>query len=824
METVDGIVPPPAGATVHPDPTEELEFVWLTAAGENPRAVTRSHGPPGTAFADWFASELAGANVVPVDPPLELPELNPPRAKNTTTITTTTTATNTGQNRAMRERRAGGTIDPEPEGGSAWSDGSVGRDGDGRTSSGMVKAISGARGRVFYLSTEVDETSKAPPAERAHVVMEKAAIVAELGESTLLLPAAVGRALRANDRVKYLFALLQSARIKADRPTTELPSLSAEREQAGEPDARLDSVVRESRGGGPDRYAIPLSSTILAKAFAAVEEMIVPVATALPEEAARFQERFDRIRSTVAAPEGEVLRGATIDVLTSGDRSRGDSLHLLVLDLHRSILAIQATITTEAVEGASTYGLREGDRPLVRAFMVGVHRTAPLKFDHPGLGTTATRIGERLVIQNDIGETDAHVVVISVENGEVSIAYSDVHANRLEFFEDLLRTAGFAWEETATRTASRALEKEDYFLVVGRCHPPSPADLETTLTTVGSKVVFLIDWNRARKELRAFMRNSDAVSLLKWSASEEVGHRAFLLLGGGALILEAIDLAPKGQLHYRERLSEVLGTTRTRQYFQWVFRTAGHGLASGESRVLLRDEVKAELLRYFHTLDEDLLGMCIEQASLLVELATSVEDSLSALAEGAGPDLAERGATRAKGWEKSADEIVVRVRTITRRSDSPDLFRDLVGTVDDAVDALEDAAFSLKLATEHVRTKAVFTELVGIARIATEASQEFLKSIHTIGLLGPASREEDMQDFLASADRVASLEESCDVALRTARQRIWSGGVDFRECALALEVAGHLEQSTNHLKRAAYTIKDDVFERLNRGAFRFNVD
>ena len=75
------------------------------------------------------------------------------------------------------------------------------------------------------------------------------------------------------------------------------------------------------------------------------------------------------------------------------------------------------------------------------------------------------------------------------------------------------------------------------------------------------------------------------------------------------------------------------------------------------------------------------------------------------------------------------------------------------------MDALEDAAFSLRLASQHVRSKAVFTELAGIARIATEASQEFLKSIHTIGLLGPASREEEMQDFLASADRVASLEE-----------------------------------------------------------------
>lgn len=49
------------------------------------------------------------------------------------------------------------------------------------------------------------------------------------------------------------------------------------------------------------------------------------------------------------------------------------------------------------------------------AFMCGVEKTRRLKFDRPGLATTSTRCGARLTIQNDIGETDAHVVVIAVE-------------------------------------------------------------------------------------------------------------------------------------------------------------------------------------------------------------------------------------------------------------------------------------------------------------------------------------------------------------------------------------------------------------------------
>lgn len=47
--------------------------------------------------------------------------------------------------------------------------------------------------------------------------------------------------------------------------------------------------------------------------------------------------------------------------------------------------------------------------------MRGVRRTrAYSKLDHPGLETAATRDGDRLLIQNDIGTNDAHVLVIQV--------------------------------------------------------------------------------------------------------------------------------------------------------------------------------------------------------------------------------------------------------------------------------------------------------------------------------------------------------------------------------------------------------------------------
>ena len=110
-----------------------------------------------------------------------------------------------------------------------------------------------------------------------------------------------------------------------------------------------------------------------------------------------------------------------------------DSLHRLVMDLHKRLNAMQGEIAEEIFDGAAIYSLAPSDRPFISAFMAGVNRTARLKFGHPGLSTTATTAAGKLVIQNDIGTTDAHVIVIHVKPLSVS-TYTDVHLERLTFF------------------------------------------------------------------------------------------------------------------------------------------------------------------------------------------------------------------------------------------------------------------------------------------------------------------------------------------------------------------------------------------------------
>ena len=143
----------------------------------------------------------------------------------------------------------------------------------------------------------------------------------------------------------------------------------------------------------------------------------------------------------------------------SAQRTERDSLHLLIMDLHKELNQLQRQTATESLDGACVYGIQGGDRPLIAAFARGVNRTKGLKFDHPGLGTTATRTGDRLVIQNDIGLTEAHVLVVHLEPPKVTVTYTDVHLERVLFFQSLLARFAVRWEDTHSKRAP-GLEEE----------------------------------------------------------------------------------------------------------------------------------------------------------------------------------------------------------------------------------------------------------------------------------------------------------------------------------------------------------------------------
>jgi len=643
--------------------------------------------------------------------------------------------------------------------------------------------------------------------------MEKLQIISEIGEERILLPVLVNRALDANEKAKYYFTLLQAARAAADHPDQSPPSLQAEREAAGISTDELDTCTRDVGRGAEGTYRIACLKEILGSLHRHLDEMLHPLASGKHPRADEYRDRLAKILASLPEGAAEEISGRQIDLVTSGKREEGDSLHVLVMDLHRTLNDMQAGLAEEVIDGARAYLLTDGDRPLVRAFMVGLNRTAPLKFDHPGLGTTATHSGGRLVIQNDIGLTDAHVLVVQVEGPAVTITYTDVHLPRVLFFHSLFEGRNVVWEDTRSRPAGGTFEGSVYHLSLGRFRAETVADLGAFLEYLGSRIVFLIDWNRARKRIRQFLPGDDAIAVLKWAADHDVGHLGFLTVGGERLIFDALELAARMPLKYGEPLHRILGREKTMEFLSWILKITTTGLLTGQSHALIRDEIKAELLRTFRSAHQDLIDVCADHASYTVEVATALAASLQAVATGDGNEAVEAHATRAKEWESEADQLVSTVRSLSRRVESAGFYVQLMVHSDDALDYLEEACFYASIGTGQLTSPGILSALSALSAIALDQSREFVKALYAAQGIQRGGSAGLMQDFLGAVDQVITLEHSGDDALRRAEQAIFRESSDYRELRLAFELARTTEESTNSLMKAAFLVRDELLER-----------
>jgi hypothetical protein len=243
----------------------------------------------------------------------------------------------------------------------------------------------------------------------------KTSIIGELGEAALLLPQHLQRALAANDRLKFCFTLLQAAENHASHPEDPPLDLKAERIAANLPAGELDAAVALSRREADGALHLGGAARLQQEMLEDIASMSAPLALAGSGEAETFSARARTLLAALPPFADDRVPAGLVGAMTSANRGAGDSLHILVMDLHKAINALQAALAEESIDGARVWRIDAADRPLIRAFMSGLNETARLKFDHPGLATIATRSGARLVIENDIGTTDAHVLVLHVE-------------------------------------------------------------------------------------------------------------------------------------------------------------------------------------------------------------------------------------------------------------------------------------------------------------------------------------------------------------------------------------------------------------------------
>lgn len=641
----------------------------------------------------------------------------------------------------------------------------------------------------------------------------KREVVEELGLAALLLPSLLRRGLEANDRAKYLLSLLQAARAHADDPSQPLLTLRQERVAAGLNDSSLDSAVGHSERGGPGRYRIPGAARIHQLLVSAVREMLAPF------EAADFRSeqwwldpgRLDRLVRAEPAPDGDLVEGRLIEELTSAERDRGDSMHLLVMDAHRALVAFQARISAQSIDGAAVYDLAGDDADLVAAFMAGVHETSPLRFDHPGLGTSATRSGARLLIQNDLGTTKAHVVVVAIEDLAATITYSDVHARRLEFFASLFDRFDMRWSHAEARSISRSLG--EYHVTTGSYLAADPSDLGFFLRHAGSRLVFVLDWNRARKRLGTYLPAKDAVEILRWAADANVGHMAWLEMGGERLIYDAVELAARVPARYGEPLIDVLGREQTLEVTRFALRSAAEGMLAGKSALLIRDELRVEVLRHVQASQRRLFDAGAEHATLIVECARALHASLIKLAGPGGEAHLQRAAQRAASLEHRADEILSAQRQAGRRVEGSEAVTALTAVADDAIDALEEAVFLLSLLPMNAVTF-VRPTLEPVAANALMTAREHFKAVELARRLFDGSAPDDLEDFLVAVDRVTTLEHEADAADRAARAALVSDVPDFRSLYLADGVSRGAEDATDALLRSTLGLRDHVLGAL----------
>ncbi|WP_072376546.1 DUF47 family protein [Hyphomicrobium sp. NDB2Meth4] len=637
-------------------------------------------------------------------------------------------------------------------------------------------------------------------------MVAKAKIVAELGDTDLVLPDRIAASLMANDHVKYYFALLQTARANADRPIAPTPDLKSERLASHIPDSWLDAVVADTRSPSRGHYAVPHIGELLARIDAAISAMIA----CLPEEqaqplrtrAAKFDFKF--------AADG-IVPGADIDAMTSGDRERGDSPHLLVMDAHRAINALQAATATDNILGASVYRLPERSRRLVESFMSGLNRTAVLKFDHPGLATTATEHAGRLLIQNDIGTTDAHVLVLRVSELEATLTYTDIHKKRLEFFVSLFSDFQVDWQQANSRT-SDTLENRDYMLTTATYLAADETALARYLEHLGSRIVFLIDWNKMRKRLRAFVPNRYAIDVLRWAAHHDFGHRGLLEAGGEQLLAEAVEYAAGEQLRYGDRLDRLIGEENAEKFLQHAMKVASIGLREGRSRRFIADEIKAELRRYFEDKGLQVFNIAARHAATGFDLAVTVREALDGIASTMrAPDSL---AKRAAAWEHRADQLLNEARDDIKRHRHPAALLMFFESADDAVDELEEAASLVVLIPLTPRIDAPFDELCLLADAVLAASQELIKCIECAATISSIELRDDFDDFLKAAGRVMELEHEADRLLRSIRSALASRAESARTIYLVDLIASALEQATDAYSHAAQALRAYLLDEV----------
>jgi uncharacterized protein Yka (UPF0111/DUF47 family) len=640
----------------------------------------------------------------------------------------------------------------------------------------------------------------------------KSQIIEQLGQADILLPSLIAEGLAANDRIKVRMSALQAAVHHAQQPDHPATDLQIECRAAGIAPAALATMIGGAHLAGDGRIAAPNLARLTREIHDDAATMIRAVSASHRSEGDAATARLAAIRTAGLLEAANEIEIARIAKLTGVAEGGADSLHRLVMDLHKALNRLAADCSEEILAGAHVFGLQAEDRAPVESFMHGLNETRMLKFNHPGLETMATRSGGRLLIQNDIGTTDAHVVVIAVKKNAVTVTYTDVHRARANFFIELFDKFPAKWSGLDRHLAAGLGDDNTFFLVTGQYQADSAADRNAFLAALGAALVFLIDWNKARKLLRSWVAKDDAARILDWAARQRFGHRAFLELGGNELIGTAVRNAAPARIGFGERLDQALGRNAAIDFLKTAIRLSTEALGAGRSVRLVRDQIEADLVRRLERVDSALLAIVLRQIGLAHDVTAAIAHHIAALQAGRPID-GKLLAARASQIERKADRIAFEARKEATRLSAGPIIEQLGDRVEEAVDELEQAAFIASLAPAGIDAAllSALAELCAVATTATEAAASGLAAAIEV----PEGRRADTEDALAAVIRLIDAEHAADAREREVTAQVFAGGFDVATSLSVLELARAIERATDRLAGFGHLLRRHIMTDLS---------
>ncbi|THD45641.1 MAG: hypothetical protein E8A46_28475, partial [Bradyrhizobium sp.] len=332
------------------------------------------------------------------------------------------------------------------------------------------------------------------------------------------------------------------------------------------------------------------------------------------------------------------------------------------------------------------------------------------------------------------------------------------------------------------------------------------------LAALGAALVFLIDWNKARKLLRSWVAKEDAARILDWAARQHLGHRAFLELGGNELIGAAVRNAAPSRIGFGERLDQALGRNAAVDFLKTAMRVSTEALSAGRSVRLVRDQIEADLVRRLERVDSALLAIVLRQVGLAHDITAAIAHHIAALRAGR-PNDGKRLAARASLIERKADRIALEARMEAARLNAGPIIEQLVDRVEESVDELEQAAFIGSLAPAGIDPALLSTlaELCAVATAATEAAASGLAAAVEV----PEGRRADSEDALNAVIRLIDAEHTADARERDVTARVFAGDFDVATSLSVIELARAIERATDRLAGFGHLLRRHIMADLS---------